>query len=61
MSYSSSASPPNIRMVLASTPDTIALDKLAELADKVLQVATPTGVITTVTNTLDISTEVEHL
>lgn len=33
--------PHNVRMVLASTPDTTSLDKLAELADKILEVAAP--------------------
>ncbi len=49
-------------MVLASTPETTTLDKLAKLAGKVLEVATPTGVIATVTNTTpDKSAKVEHL
>ena len=34
--------PPNVRMVLASTPDDTGLEKLADLADKVMEVATPT-------------------
>ena len=34
--------PANIRMVLASTDDTMELSKLAELADRVLEVAMPT-------------------
>ena len=34
--------PSNVRMVLASTDKTLTLDKLAELADKVMEVATPT-------------------
>lgn len=33
--------PHNVRMVLASTPDTTSLEKLAELADKIMEVATP--------------------
>ena len=33
--------PANVRMVLASIPDTTSLDSLAELADKVIEVATP--------------------
>ena len=33
--------PPNVRMVLASTPGTVSLDKLAEIADKVVEVASP--------------------
>ena len=34
--------PANIRMVLASTPDTANLENLAQLADKIVEVATPT-------------------
>ena len=33
--------PQNVRMVLASTPDTSSLENLAELADKVVEVAVP--------------------
>lgn len=33
--------PHNVRMVLASTPDTFGLDKLAEMADKIMEVAAP--------------------
>ncbi len=33
--------PSNVRMVLASTPDTTPLEKLAEMADKVIEVAAP--------------------
>ena len=33
--------PSNVRMVLASTPDTTSLEKLAEMADKVMEVAAP--------------------
>lgn len=33
--------PHNVRMVLASTPDATTLDKLAEMADKIIEVATP--------------------
>lgn len=33
--------PNNVRMVLASTPDTTSLEKLAEMADKVMEVAAP--------------------
>lgn len=33
--------PSNVRMVLASTDGATTLDKLAELADKVVEVATP--------------------
>lgn len=32
---------PNVRMVLASTPETVSLDDLASLADRVTEVATP--------------------
>ena len=33
--------PPNVRMVLASTADTMDLNTLADMADKVIEVATP--------------------
>jgi len=33
--------PPNVRMVLASTPDGTTIDKLAEMADKIMEVAAP--------------------
>ena len=33
--------PSNVRMVLASSPDTTSLDNLAEMADKVMEVAAP--------------------
>lgn len=33
--------PSNVRMVLASTPDATTLDKLAEMADKIMEVAAP--------------------
>ena len=34
--------PPNVRMILASSDSALSLDKLAELADKVAEVALPT-------------------
>ena len=34
----------NVRMVLASTGDTVSLEKLAELADKILEVALPSSI-----------------
>ena len=36
--------PANIRMVLASTPDTSTLEEVAQLADKIVEVAAPTTV-----------------
>ena len=33
--------PPNFRMVLASVADTVSLDELANLADRIMEVATP--------------------
>ena len=51
--------PANMRMVLASTPDTSNLDKLAEMADKIMEVATPA--VSSVATPTDISTEVEQL
>ena len=35
--------PQNVRMVLASTPEDITLSTLAEMADKVIEVASPSG------------------
>ena len=52
--------PPNVRMILASTPDTGNLDdvaQLADLADKVMEVATPSPSIAAVNTT----SELEHL
>lgn len=55
--------PPNVRMVLASTPDGTGLEQLAELADKVMEVAVPTGTgsIAAVTIPPTLTTEVGHL
>lgn len=39
--------PPNVRMVLASTSATTSLEELAELADKIAEVAAPTIAATT--------------
>ena len=50
--------PGNVRMVLASTPDTTPLEKLAELADKIVEVAT--SVVTAVATT-SLTAEVEQL
>ncbi len=50
--------PPNVRMVLASTPETSSLDKLAELADKVLEVAAPT--VSAVKLPSEVCTEIEQ-
>ena len=43
--------PANIRMVLASTPDTSTLEEVAQLADKIVEVASPTTVAAVQTNT----------
>lgn len=51
--------PPNVRMVLASTPETPSLDKLAELADKVLEVASPS--VSAVGLSPEVSTEIAQL
>ena len=53
--------PANVRMVPASTPDTSGsnLDKLAEMADKIMEVATPA--VSSVATPIGISTEVEQL
>lgn len=50
--------PPNVRMVLASTGDTIALEELAQLADRITEVAIPS--VATVSAS-PITTEVEQL
>ena len=49
--------PPNVWMVLASTPDTESLDNLAQLADKTMEVAAPSPAIATVSTTY----KLEHL
>ena len=36
--------PTNVRMVLASTDDTVSLDELAQLADKIVEVSVPQSV-----------------
>ncbi len=51
--------PPNVRIVLASTPDGTSLEKLADLADKIMEVATPS--VAAVAAHPALSTEVEHL
>ena len=43
--------PSNVRMVLASADSSMDLDKLADMAEKVMEVATPT--ISAVSNTTD--------
>ena len=35
--------PPNVRMVLASADPSMTLDNLADMADKIMEVATPPG------------------
>jgi len=50
--------PANVRMVLASTDESLTLNKLAELADKVMEVATPS---VSAIATPQITTEVEQL
>ena len=50
--------PANIRMVLASTPDTTGLEDLAQLADKIMEVATP---MIAAVHTPQIASEVDQL
>ena len=51
--------PANVRMVLASIPDTGNLDELAQLADKIMEVAIPSGpTIAAVSST---TSKLEHL
>ena len=49
----------NVRMVLTSTSDSVSLDKLAQLADKIVKVAAPQAVSTVRSSTF--SDEVEKL
>lgn len=58
--------PSNVQMVLASTPDATSLDKLADLADKVMEVAAPpgsggSGVVANVTPPPSLTTELDTL
>ena len=56
--------PYNVRMVLASSPDSTSLDKLAEMADKIMEVAAPSGTAAStplVAGVSTPSTEVEQL
>ena len=55
--------PANIRMVLASTPDTSTLEEVAQLADKIVEVAASTTVAAVHTNTdvEQLRTEVSRL
>ena len=53
--------PANVRMVLASTGDTVSLDKLAELADNILEVALPSSIAAVDSSAPQLSTEVRQL
>ena len=53
--------PSNVRMVLASANATATLEELAELADKVVEVAAPTVAATSATPFPEILTEIEQL
>ena len=50
--------PGNVRMILASTADTVSLENLAELADKIVEVAIPS---VSAVDTPKLTTEVEQL
>ena len=50
--------PSNVRMVLASSPDTVTLDQLAEMADRISEVAAPPVSTVTVSS---LTTELEQL
>ena len=52
--------PSNVCMVLASTADTTSLDKLASLADKIMEVATPTSSVSVVSQS-QLTSEMEQL
>ena len=51
--------PSNVRMVLTSTPEGTSLEKLVNLADKIMEVATPS--VATITTPTALATEVEQL
>ena len=51
--------PPNVRMVLASTDASMDLNKLADMADKVMEVATPT--VSAITDTRTDHSEIKQL
>ena len=51
--------PPNVRMVLASTDTSMSLNKLADMADKVMELATPT--VSAITDTRTDTLEVKQL
>ena len=53
--------PGNVRMVLASTSTTATLEELAELADKVAEVAAPTVAATSVSPCPEVISEIEQL
>ncbi len=53
--------PPNVRMVLASTPDGTGLEQQADLADNVKEVATSPTAIASVSTPPPLATEVDHL
>jgi len=53
--------PPNVRMVLASTTDGTGLEQLADLADKVMEVASPLSTIASVSSPPTLTTEVDQL
>eukprot|EP00794_Sanderia_malayensis_P010299 gene10299-biopygen8463 len=55
--------PRNAQLILASSPDTVPLDDLAALADKILEVAGPPQVISAVTtqNTVPLNNKIEDM
>ena len=53
--------PPNARMVLASTKPSTTLEEIAELADKVVEVAAPTVAATSAPPFPELLTEIEQL
>ena len=53
--------PPNVRMVLASTKTYTTLEELAELADKFIEVATPTVAATSTPPFPQLLTEIDQL
>ena len=54
--------PHNVRIVLASTPDATSLEMLAEMADKIMEVAAPSiATVTPASTPSPLAAEVEHL
>ena len=53
--------PNHVRMVLASTADTVSIDHLADLADKIIEVALPSNPVSAVQSSFPLQSEMDHL